>query len=43
VFAAQGGNITRAAEHAGINRRHFRELLYKHALLERPAGTSDDE
>jgi two-component system response regulator AtoC len=46
VFAAQSGNITRAAEHAGINRRHFRELLYKHGLLERPAGNaagSDDE
>jgi DNA-binding NtrC family response regulator len=41
VFQAQGGNITRAAEHAGINRRHFRELLYKHGLLDRPA--SDDE
>ena len=37
VHAANGGNITRAAEHAGINRRHFRELLYKHGLLERPA------
>ncbi len=41
VHAAAGGNITRAAEHAGINRRHFRELLYKHGLLERPVG--DDE
>jgi DNA-binding NtrC family response regulator len=38
VHATHGGNITRAAEHAGINRRHFRELLYKHGLLERPAG-----
>ena len=37
VHAAAGGNITRAAEHAGINRRHFRELLYKHGLLDRPA------
>ena len=36
VFASHDGNITRAAEHAGINRRHFRELLYKHGLLERP-------
>ena len=42
VHAAAGGNITRAAEHAGINRRHFRELLYKHGLLERPAGGDDD-
>jgi DNA-binding NtrC family response regulator len=42
VHGNAGGNITRAAEHAGINRRHFRELLYKHGLLERPT-TSDDE
>jgi DNA-binding NtrC family response regulator len=42
VHAATGGNITRAAEHAGINRRHFRELLYKHGLLERPAAGDDD-
>ncbi len=42
VFATQGGNITRAAEHAGINRRHFRELLYKHGLLERPVDTDED-
>ncbi len=42
VHAGAGGNITRAAEHAGINRRHFRELLYKHGLLERPAGGDDD-
>jgi DNA-binding NtrC family response regulator len=34
VFAQCGGNITRAAEHAGIGRRHFRELLRKHALRE---------
>jgi DNA-binding NtrC family response regulator len=32
VYARFGGNITRAAEHAGINRRHFRELLKKHGL-----------
>ncbi|MBZ0231730.1 MAG: sigma 54-interacting transcriptional regulator [Deltaproteobacteria bacterium] len=42
VYQAQGGNITRAAEHAGINRRHFRELLYKHGLLERPASDDPD-
>jgi len=36
VFAATSGNVTRAAEHAGLSRRHFRELLYKHALVERP-------
>jgi two-component system, NtrC family, nitrogen regulation response regulator GlnG len=32
VFAAHDRNITRAAEHAGIQRRHFRELLIKHDL-----------
>ena len=42
VHGASGGNITRAAEHAGINRRHFRELLYKHGLLERPASGDDE-
>ena len=41
VFGAHGGNITRAADHAGINRRHFRELLYKHGLLERPGDGGD--
>jgi len=40
VFEANHGNVTHAAEHAGLSRRHFRELLYKHALVERPA--SDD-
>ncbi len=43
VFAAQNNNVTRAAEHAGLSRRHFRELLYKHALLARPeSGESSD-
>jgi DNA-binding NtrC family response regulator len=42
VYGSAGGNITRAAEHAGINRRHFRELLYKHGLLERPAVDDSD-
>jgi DNA-binding NtrC family response regulator len=42
VFAAQGGNVTRAAEHASLSRRHFRELLYKHGLVERPASDTDD-
>jgi DNA-binding NtrC family response regulator len=42
VLAAHGRNITRAAEHAGINRRHFRELLYKHGLLARPAADEDE-
>ncbi len=41
VFGAHDGNITRAADHAGINRRHFRELLYKHGLLERPSEAGD--
>ena len=43
VFAANGSNVTRAAEHAGLSRRHFRELLYKHAIVERPADGNDDE
>jgi DNA-binding NtrC family response regulator len=42
VFDAHERNVTRAAEHAGINRRHFRELLYKHGLLERPASDDDE-
>ena len=33
VFAAHGGNISRAANHAGINRRHFRNLLRKHGII----------
>jgi two-component system nitrogen regulation response regulator NtrX len=41
VFASSGNNVTRAAEHAGLSRRHFRELLYKHAIVERPS--QDDE
>lgn len=41
VFASAAGNVTRAAEHAGLSRRHFRELLYKHGVIERP--DSDDE
>ena len=43
VFELHGRNVTRAAEHAGINRRHFRELLYKHGLLDRPSGGNDDD
>jgi DNA-binding NtrC family response regulator len=44
VFAANGNNVTRAADHAGLSRRHLRELLYKHALIERPGdGTAGDE
>ncbi|HTR49616.1 MAG TPA: hypothetical protein VMJ10_02850, partial [Kofleriaceae bacterium] len=41
VFAAAGSNVTRAAEHAGLSRRHFRELLYKHGIVERPADDGD--
>jgi DNA-binding NtrC family response regulator len=36
VFSANNQNVTRAAEHAGLSRRHFRELLYKHGIVERP-------
>jgi DNA-binding NtrC family response regulator len=32
VFAQHGRNISRAALHAGINRRHFRKLLIEHGL-----------
>jgi two-component system, NtrC family, response regulator HydG len=32
VFAQHGRNISRAAAHAGINRRHFRKLLIDHGL-----------
>lgn len=42
VFASNGQNVTRAAEHAGLSRRHFRELLYKHELLERTADPGDE-
>ncbi len=34
VFAQCSQNITHAAEHAGINRRHFRTLLRKHGIVE---------
>jgi len=43
VFSSNSNNVTRAAEHAGLSRRHFRELLYKHGIVERPAdGAGDD-
>jgi len=42
VFGANGQNVTRAAEHAGLSRRHFRELLYKHGIVERPSDDSDE-
>jgi DNA-binding NtrC family response regulator len=41
VFASNQQNVTRAAEHAGLSRRHFRELLYKHGIVERPADGGD--
>jgi DNA-binding NtrC family response regulator len=43
VFASNHNNVTRAAEHAGLSRRHFRELLYKHGIVERPASGDDGE
>ena len=43
VFDANKNNVTRAAEHAGLSRRHFRELLYKHGIVARPADADDDE
>ncbi|MFT3696637.1 MAG: sigma 54-interacting transcriptional regulator [Kofleriaceae bacterium] len=42
VWTAAGNNVTRAAEHAGLSRRHFRELLYKHGFVERPATEDAD-
>jgi len=43
VFAQAANNVTRAAEHAGLSRRHFRELLYKHGVIERPDSTPDGD
>ena len=37
VFAAHNQNISRAAAHVGLSRRHLRELLHKHGLLARDA------
>ena len=34
LFAACGGNISKTAEHAGVNRRHVRSLLRKHRIIE---------
>ena len=33
VFASKAGNITHAADHAGINRRHMRTLLRKYGIV----------
>ena len=43
VFTTNGSNVTHAADHAGLSRRHFRELLYKHAIVERPSEDSEAE
>ncbi|MBL0219954.1 MAG: sigma 54-interacting transcriptional regulator [Myxococcales bacterium] len=43
VFSANASNVTRAAEHAGLSRRHFRELLYKHGIVDRPGDDSEPE
>ena len=43
VFATANQNVTRAAEHAGLSRRHFRELLYKHGIVERPADDGEPD
>ena len=43
LFAAHGNNVTRAAEQAGLSRRHFRELLYKHGVVERPGDDAADD
>ena len=40
VFASHGGNISRAAAHADLSRRHMRELLRKYDIL---AGGDDGE
>jgi DNA-binding NtrC family response regulator len=41
VFTTNGSNVTHAADHAGLSRRHFRELLYKHGIVERPSEDSE--
>jgi len=43
VFASNASNVTRAAEHAGLSRRHFRELLYKHGIVERPTDDAEPD
>jgi DNA-binding NtrC family response regulator len=42
LFASNASNVTRAAEHAGLSRRHFRELLYKHGIVDRPGEDTDE-
>jgi len=43
VFTRSASNVTRAAEHAGLSRRHFRELLYKHGIVERPSDEGESD
>lgn len=42
VFAKHEQNISQSAAHAGLSRRHFRELLYKHGLLLRQEQDADE-
>jgi DNA-binding NtrC family response regulator len=42
VFAEHNHNVTHAAERAGLSRRHFRELLYKHGIVARPSADGDE-
>ena len=42
LFTATGGNLSRAAIQAGLSRRHFRELLYKHGIVARSAEGSGE-
>ncbi|MEJ7602356.1 MAG: sigma 54-interacting transcriptional regulator, partial [Kofleriaceae bacterium] len=42
VFADRANNVTHAAEHAGLSRRHFRELLYKHGIVDRPGDAGEE-
>ena len=43
VWTSNHNNVTRAAEHAGLSRRHFRELLYKHGFVERPVDGGEPD
>jgi len=43
VWSANSHNVTHAADRAGLSRRHLRELLYKHGLVERPTTGDDAE
>ena len=43
LFASNNNNVTRAAEQADLSRRHFRELLYKHGIVERPGDDTGED